>query len=299
MPWADDASGNQSKQYNPHLNLCTQNLNVPHEQLKHQYFVRFCSTSQHASSGEQFRPLIETWYDMFICTPTNTEMGHSGRDKYLSAYDCKLKQEILFRLFPHCLPSDNPQQAESSSGVGPGGNRNCIRGKVGGTKEEQETDDGYHALFSVSLGCITNMASIKIPCDQPDKEKRTARGTVDTIMNQLWLACRGVAQPVSDLQTDTGIKDKTAQFWIERALERSSNLVTARVTDSTTRDSRLNGRAPKEEKQAIREALKQQIQVETNDWLVTQPSNKWDQLPGESRASHVQINGIDSHPHHI
>jgi hypothetical protein len=65
MPWADDVSGNQSKQYNPHINLCTQNLNVPHEKLKHQYFVRFCSTSQHASSGEQFRPFIETWYGTF------------------------------------------------------------------------------------------------------------------------------------------------------------------------------------------------------------------------------------------
>jgi hypothetical protein len=66
MPWADDASGNQSKQYNAHLNFCTQNLNIPHEQLKHQYFVQFCSTSQHASSGEQFSPLIETWYGIFI-----------------------------------------------------------------------------------------------------------------------------------------------------------------------------------------------------------------------------------------
>ena len=89
------------------------------------------------------------------------EVVCSGRDKYLEAYDCKLKREILFRVFPHCLPSDNPQQAESSSGVGAGGNRNCIRGKVGGSKEERETNDGYHALFSVSphhimiteLGC--------------------------------------------------------------------------------------------------------------------------------------------------
>jgi hypothetical protein len=67
MPWADNSSGNRSKQYNPHLNLCTQNLSVPHGKLKHQYFVHFGSTSQHASSGEQFRPLIETWYGAFIC----------------------------------------------------------------------------------------------------------------------------------------------------------------------------------------------------------------------------------------
>ena len=62
MPWADDASGNQSKQYNPHMNLCIQNLGVPHERLRHQYFVRFGSTSQHASSGEQFTALLKEWY---------------------------------------------------------------------------------------------------------------------------------------------------------------------------------------------------------------------------------------------
>ena len=81
----------------------------------------------------------------------DTDTVCSSRDKYLEAYDCKLKQTILFQTLPHCLPSDNPQQAKSSSGVGPGGNRNCICGELGGGKEERESDDGYHALFSVGL----------------------------------------------------------------------------------------------------------------------------------------------------
>ena len=165
MPWADDASGNQSKQYNPHINLCTQNLSIPHEKLKHQYFVRFCSTSQHASSGEQFRPFIEAWCSTFLCwCLSNAESIFSGHNRYLKAYDCKLNQDILFRVFPHCLPADNPQQAENSSGVGAGGNYNCICGKGGGSKEERESDDGYHALFSVSFYCITHTAIIKISC---------------------------------------------------------------------------------------------------------------------------------------
>ena len=86
----------------------------------------------------------------YLHTLPGTEPVRSGRDKLLRAYDSKLKREIHFRIFPHCLPSDNPQQADNSSGVGPGGNRNCIRGKVGGDKDEKESDDGYHALFSVS-----------------------------------------------------------------------------------------------------------------------------------------------------
>jgi hypothetical protein len=74
----------------------------------------------------------------------------SGHEKYISAYDCQLKREILFRIFPHHLPADNPQQAESSSGIGGNGNLNCIRDKSGGTKEQKESNEGYHALFLVS-----------------------------------------------------------------------------------------------------------------------------------------------------
>jgi hypothetical protein len=75
---------------------------------------------------------------------------HSGREKYIPAYDCQLGCEILFRVFPHHLPADNPQQAESASGIGGNGNFNCIRDKSGGTKEQKESDEGYHALFAVS-----------------------------------------------------------------------------------------------------------------------------------------------------
>ena len=145
-----------------------------------------------------------------------------------------------------------------------------------------------HALFSVSSHAI-DVASTTFLCDQSEtEEKRTAQETAKTITSQIWLACRGVAQPVSDLQTTTGIKDKTAQFWIDQALARSSNEITKRVTDSTTRDSRLNNRScAKEQKQQIQDTLKSQIQRETYDWLLTQPEEKWDKLPEQSRASHA------------
>lgn len=34
MPWTDDVSGNQSKQYNLHVNIYMKNLNVPSNKLK-------------------------------------------------------------------------------------------------------------------------------------------------------------------------------------------------------------------------------------------------------------------------
>ena len=221
----------------------------------------------------------------------NAEAVRSGCDKFLKAYDCKLRREILFRVFPHCLPSANPQQAESSSVIGPGGKHNCVHGKAGGSKEERESDEGYHALFSVSSHHIINVVLIRTQCDQPDKEKQTVQETVNIIMQQLWLACWGMVQLVSDLQTETCIKDKTAQFWVDQVLEWSLGQVTNRVTNSTTRDSWLGNHAySAEQKQEIQDLLKSRIQEETYNWLLTQPKEKWDELPEQSRAFCSQSN---------
>lgn len=58
MCWSDDVSGNKTKQFNPHTNVYLANVNLPHDKLQQEYFIRFCSTSQHASSSEQMEAVL-------------------------------------------------------------------------------------------------------------------------------------------------------------------------------------------------------------------------------------------------
>lgn len=133
MAWADGVSGNCSKQYNPHTNVYLANLNLPREKLQQEYFVRFCSTSQHASALEQLEVLKK----------------ETGVDQWYTAYDCLLCQEILFRVVARINPADNPQQSELCSHI-QGGNMKCRECMVGGGAAELETDTGYESLFKVS-----------------------------------------------------------------------------------------------------------------------------------------------------
>ncbi|KAJ7354303.1 hypothetical protein DFH08DRAFT_691283 [Mycena albidolilacea] len=189
IPWADDVSGNRSKQYNAHMNMYLANLNLPHKLLSQEYFVRFCAIStisQHASSLEQFDTLADDWRD----------------DSWSLTYDCKLQQEILFWIGIHLLPADNPQQAETTPTAGSSTTFWCREDDSGGSASHRKTDEGYHALYSTG------------------KPKET----VTKVKKQIRAACLGVSAAVEQLQTDSGVKDKISVHWIGLLIEKAREI---------------------------------------------------------------------------
>ncbi|KAJ7832377.1 hypothetical protein B0H13DRAFT_2240461 [Mycena leptocephala] len=244
MPWADDVSGNRSKQYNAHMNMYFANLNLPHKLLAQEYFVRFCATSQHASSLEQFDALAED----------------CKQNDWSAAYDCKLQQEILFRIGIHLLPADNPQQAETTSTAGSSATFWCREDDSGGTAAHRESDEGYHALFS------------------PGKTRKP-EDTIAKIKEQIRSACLGVASAVDKLQTDSGVKDKIASHWIGLLIEMAKSAQQERVFNRGTRDPQLNDPKIKgEEREVIKQKILTTIQEELFTWVIMQPPERYEKL---------------------
>ncbi|KDR77189.1 hypothetical protein GALMADRAFT_267364 [Galerina marginata CBS 339.88] len=272
MPWADDVSGNRSKQYNAHMNMYVANVNLPHRKLAQEYFVRFCSTSPHASSSEQFEALAE---DL-----------RSG--EWNPAYDCRLNTEIIFQIHAHLLPADNPQQAESCSTAGANANLWCRGDQSGGTAIERESNKGYDALFH-------------------RENLRTPEKTIKTIKDQIWVAGLGVQEAVDNIQTETGVKDKTALFWIQQMIDKARIIHQARLFTPATRDPRLNDPKIKgPPRELIKTEIKIEVQRELFQWVITQPADRYARLdensplrkslrPGDHYNILLDIPGLDPH----
>ncbi|KAI0685857.1 hypothetical protein BC835DRAFT_1535847 [Cytidiella melzeri] len=241
MSWADDVSGNPS-------------LNLPHCKLQQEYFIRFGSTSPTATGLEQLDGFAED----------------VGPDCWHEAYDCLLKQEILFRLIVRVEPADNTQQSELCSHIGLNGNKFCRKCHAGGPAREMETHGGYHSLYEEGVA-------------------RTEDETVKRIVSQLVAATHGNEQKVEAMQTTSGIKDPIAQVWIQQLIQKARGLHHEHISSVETQDLRLKNRKLKgEARQAVKNEIKDKIAKDLMKWLTEQPAHRYSKL-SEDSPLHTQI----------
>ncbi|KAJ7782483.1 hypothetical protein DFH07DRAFT_949282 [Mycena maculata] len=129
-PWADDVSGNKSKQYNKHMNMYAQNTCLPGRLLQQEF--HFAAFRDHVKSTEK--------------NPVRCFNAHTKR-----------KCRCILRT--PGLPADNPQQSEEASHIGGNGNHPCRKCHWGGTKLEKESTAVYHACHEP--GIARNAAEIR------------------------------------------------------------------------------------------------------------------------------------------
>ncbi|KAF8206039.1 hypothetical protein K438DRAFT_2092296 [Mycena galopus ATCC 62051] len=111
-------------------------------------------------------------------------------------------------IFVNADPCDNPMGSEISAHIGGQGNHPCRKCEIGGTQEEKATLEGFHKFFDAGT-------------------PRTKESVREELENQIKLTCAGVAAPIKDTQTTTGIKDPYTQFWINDTLSCFKSLVRA------------------------------------------------------------------------
>lgn len=128
------------------------------------------------------------------------------------------------------------------------------------------------------------VGSIKLSTFKPGEIHRTTQESVRIIKQQINLACEGITYKVSELQTETGVKDRTAQYWIDRALERSSELMQQRFHAPETQDPRLGRKLRPDEQKQIKEAVRSEISAEVRLWVIEQPPERYKKLPQDSRT---------------
>jgi hypothetical protein len=140
-------------------------------------------------------------------------------------FNAHTRRICKFRIAPPALPGDNPQQSDNCAHIGLNSNYLCRQCDVGGSKEYKESNDGYHALHEVSL-CQCRFISTHFLCYVQPGHPRSVAHTRNAIQDQLVAALSGnsVAH-IKKLQSDSGVKDKLAQVWIDRITDAAKEYI--------------------------------------------------------------------------
>ncbi|KAJ7866241.1 hypothetical protein B0H14DRAFT_2573515 [Mycena olivaceomarginata] len=137
-PWADDVSGNRSKQYNKHMNMCTRNGCIPGRLLQQEFPIHYISTSPHVSSAEQFA----TFWDHVKSTEKEP----------VKCFNAASKRNCRFIIRTPGLTGVNPQQSEEASHMGGNANYPCRKCGWGGSTKEKETVQLQFAMLGDKKG---------------------------------------------------------------------------------------------------------------------------------------------------
>jgi peptide subunit release factor RF-3 len=129
-------------------------------------------------------------------------------------------------------------QSEITGHIRAKGNHMCRKCKAGGTEKDKETDTCFHSLFEVRFLTGVREFTQIYHCIQPGIP-RSKEEILAELKKQVKLACVGVAQPIKNTQTATGIKDAYMQYWIDYLLEQFKEK-RAKVCPGATRKLKRN-----------------------------------------------------------
>jgi hypothetical protein len=164
-----------------------------------------------------------------------------------------------------------------------GGSLGCRRDLNGGTKEQQESNEGYSAFYSVRLYVPYQLRDLTTFI-QPGTP-RTKEATIQIIRWQVWNACAGNNRALDASYSQTGVKDKISQYWIQKILDMGKERRAAALSDPKTRNLQLNLFSLKgEARTALKDEISRKIQLDLWSWVVQQPPESFALLDEHDRT---------------
>ena len=154
--FGDNVSGNWSKNWNKHWNTYITHQNLPRKLLNQQASIHFVSTSTHASVPEQFQGIKEIieWVVFNLQTVRSLIESRGTHHTPVKVRNASNGLQMRFRIYCNCALRDNSSQSETSGHIGGNRNHPCRKCELSGTQKVWETDNGFHASFSV---CTVNL----------------------------------------------------------------------------------------------------------------------------------------------
>ncbi|KAJ7049000.1 hypothetical protein C8F01DRAFT_1355847 [Mycena amicta] len=183
--FTDDVSGNRSKSWNKYWVAYYTHACLPRRLLQQEAHIHFVSTSQNATVTEQFSEI--------------KKIVNETQHNPIVALDVNSMEETLLELTVIVDDSDNPMQSEVSSHMGSQGNHPCRKCEIGGPQVEKSANEMYHVFFSPGT-------------------PRSWDSVMATVSEHLEWACSGNKARIEEDQTDTGVKDPHAQFFIDQMI---------------------------------------------------------------------------------
>ncbi|KAI0645013.1 hypothetical protein C8Q79DRAFT_911834 [Trametes meyenii] len=186
--YCNDTSGNVSKKWNKHNSVLFVLGGLPRETSQLLYNVHFLSTSNLASPLEMMESISEALRD--------------ARTNGIWAWDCEMQEKVLVIPWVLAFQGDNPMASEFASHIGMKGKYLC---RVCRARADEKDRPPGPAGEKERLTEFMN-AGIG----------RTKEGTLEELKKQEARAFEGAPSAVDGLATDSGVKDRYFQYFVDQ-----------------------------------------------------------------------------------